>query len=84
MKLYKWSDIKKRRFSKKKLKELDLKIKQKLFEMDREEHEKIIIDGRDREAFLDAILNPLAPNKALKTATAHYRKLKRKPRSRKK
>jgi transcriptional regulator with XRE-family HTH domain len=34
MKLYKWSDIKKRNFSKKKLEELDGEIEQELFEMD--------------------------------------------------
>lgn len=34
MKLYKWSNIKKRNFSKKKLEELDGKVKKELFEMD--------------------------------------------------
>jgi len=34
MKVHKWSDIKKRKFSRQKLKELDLEVKQKLFDMD--------------------------------------------------
>lgn len=34
MKLHKWSEIKKRNFSKEKLKELDIEVKQNLFEMD--------------------------------------------------
>ena len=49
-----------------------------------EEQERIVLHDRDRDAFLDAVLNPPAPNKSLATAMAHYQKLNRKPRRRKK
>lgn len=40
MKLHKWSDIKKRRFSKSELKEIDLKVKQKLLELEEQQDER--------------------------------------------
>lgn len=49
-----------------------------------EEQERIVLYDRDRDAFLNAVLNPPAPNKALTTAMSRYRKLNRKSRSRKK
>jgi len=48
------------------------------------EQERIVLHDRDRDAFLDAVLNPLAPNKSLTTAMANYQKLNRKTRRRKK
>ena len=49
-----------------------------------EEQERIVLYDSDRDAFLDAILNPPTPKKALASAMSHYKKLNRKPLRRKK
>lgn len=48
------------------------------------EQERIVLYDRDRDAFLDAVVNPPAPKKALSSAMSHYQKLNRSPRRRKK
>jgi len=48
------------------------------------EQERITLYGRDRDAFLQAVLNPEKPTKALIEAMAHHRRLNRKPARKKK
>jgi uncharacterized protein (DUF1778 family) len=40
-----------------------------------EEHERMVLAGADREAFLDAIRNPAPPSKRLIAALKRHRKL---------
>jgi uncharacterized protein (DUF1778 family) len=40
-----------------------------------DEHERIVVTGADREAFLAAILNPPAPNAKLLAALKRHREL---------
>jgi uncharacterized protein (DUF1778 family) len=40
-----------------------------------DEHQRMILTGRDREAFLDAIANPPAPAKKLVAALKRHRQL---------
>jgi uncharacterized protein (DUF1778 family) len=39
------------------------------------EHEVWTLQGRDREIFVETLLNPPAPNARVKTAVARYKKL---------
>ena len=39
-----------------------------------EEHERMMLVGADREAFLDAVMNPPAPNAKLLAALKRHRK----------
>jgi uncharacterized protein (DUF1778 family) len=40
-----------------------------------EEHERMVLTGADRDAFLDALLNPPEPTEALVTALKRHREL---------
>jgi uncharacterized protein (DUF1778 family) len=40
-----------------------------------EEHERMVLTGRDRDAFLDAVANPPAPTKKLVAALKRHRQL---------
>jgi uncharacterized protein (DUF1778 family) len=48
------------------------------------EHEHLVLTGRDRDAFLEALARPSKPNKALRETMSHYRSITRKPARRKK
>ena len=39
------------------------------------EHELLTVSGRDRQAFLDALLTPPSPNKRLREAARRYKKV---------
>jgi uncharacterized protein (DUF1778 family) len=40
-----------------------------------DEHERMVLTGRDRDAFLDAVSNPPAPSKKLVAALRRHREL---------
>src|ERR1700726_3763826 len=40
-----------------------------------DEHERMVLTGRDRDVFLDAVANPLAPTKKLVAALKRHRQL---------
>lgn len=40
-----------------------------------DEHERMVLTGRDRDAFLDAVSNPPAPTKKLVAALKRHREL---------
>jgi len=40
-----------------------------------DEHERMVLTGRDRDAFLDAVANPPAPTKKLVSALKRHRQL---------
>jgi uncharacterized protein (DUF1778 family) len=40
-----------------------------------DEHERMVLTGRDRDAFLDAVANPPAPTKKLVAALKRHRQL---------
>ncbi len=44
-----------------------------------QEHETWVLRGKDREAFVNALLNPPEPSERLKAAVARYKKRIRRP-----